>query len=666
MDFPWAGPQFPALLVFTAMLLTGFSGFPGLVLASRPGLGQSIATWSSLLGSLLGISGAVALLVGSQTATFSIAWTLPFGPCDITIDSLSSLFLLPIFVISSCTTAYAGDYWPAASNRRTEPLLTFSLGALVAAMALVVIARNGVLFLMAWEVMALAAGLALTVEHNRREVREAGSIYFIATHTGTLALFLMFALLRATTGSFVLPAGGSLAATSLPAAVIFVCAVVGFGSKAGLMPFHIWLPAAHANAPSHISAIMSGVMLKMGVYGIMRIISLFHGQPLWWGMLLLGCGALSALLGIVFAIAQNDIKRLLAYSSIENIGIIAMGLGVALIAVTHHHPLLGLLGLGGALLHTLNHSLFKPLLFLGAGALIHSADTRVIDLMGGLARRMPWTAAFFLVGAVAICGLPPLNGFAGEFLLYAAFFTDATTSPAPYLALAAPLLALIGGLSMVCFIKLYGVALLGEPRSAAAAHSHEPGWRMLAPMGSLALLCCIFGLAPQLLFNLLLPAIAVISPPLAKASAPLVATAPLQWLTLTGVGLLLLTGLLALLLRRRVEQTPVATGATWGCGYLQPSPTMQYTSSSFGEPMMRLFAAVIRPRFSMPALAGFFPRGAAFRSRCPETVLEQIITPIFKGVDLLFSFFRRLQHGEQQIYLMYIFITLLLLMVWGH
>jgi NADH:ubiquinone oxidoreductase subunit 5 (subunit L)/multisubunit Na+/H+ antiporter MnhA subunit len=278
---------------------------------------------------------------------------------------------------------------------------------------------------------------------------------------------------------------------------------------------------------------------------------------------------------------------------------------------------------------------------------------------------MPWTAAFFLAGAVAICGLPPLNGFAGEFLLYNAFFSDAIGTPAPFLALAAPLLALIGGVAVLCFVKLYGAVFLGNPRTPAAGEGHEARWPMLAPMGGLALLCALFGVAPQLLIRLLMPAVAVIAPELAAAGNALPAAAPLGWLTGAGLVLLLAIGTLALLLRGRLRQAPLAAGATWGCGYLRPAAAMQYTASSFGEMMVRLFAMVIRPRFDTPVLAGYFPGGATFRSRCPETVLERAIMPAFRGADRLFSYCRRLQHGEQQLYVLYIFITLFLLMAWG-
>jgi formate hydrogenlyase subunit 3/multisubunit Na+/H+ antiporter MnhD subunit len=666
MDVSWAGLRDPAILVFIAIILIAVSGLPGLVLASRTGLGQRIATSFTLVGSLLGLAGSLALLLSGHTVTYTIAWTLPFDSCDIAIDPLSALFLLPVFLISGSASIYAGGYRPAAANQRTEPMLTFFLGLLVAAMAVVVTARNGILFLMAWEIMALAAYFGLTVEHQSREVREAGIVYLVATHIGTLFLFVMFALLRAATGSFLLPAGGSLEAATLTATAIFLSAVIGFGFKAGLMPLHIWLPAAHANAPSHVSALMSGVMLKMGLYGIIRVISFFYGEPLWWGISLLVAGAVSALLGITFAIAQRDLKRLLAYSSIENIGIITVGLGTALIGVSTHRPLLGLLGLAGAFFHILNHSMFKPLLFLGAGALIHATGSRLADLMGGLSRRMPWTASFFLVGAAAISGLPPLNGFAGEFLLYTAFFRDAVTAPVPYLSLAAPLLALVGGLAALCFVNLYGMVFLGHTRSAAAGHSHEAGWLMLAPMGGLALLCAVFGIFPQIPFALVMPAVMTVTPALATADSSLFSTALLLWITAAALALFLLGGALAFLLRRRIRRAPVGSESTWGCGYLRPAATMQYSASSFGEMTTRLFAMVIRPRFSMPVLAGYFAGNAEFRSDCPETLLEQLILPLFRGADWLFSFFRRIQHGEQQLYVLYIFIALFLLMIWAH
>ena len=666
MDVSAVGMTDPAGLIFTAAALAGLSGRPGLLLRHTVGLGQKIATLALTLSGLLGLSGALTLIIHERTETFTINWTLPFGPCEMAIDPLSALFLLPIFLISACGAVFAVGYWPATHNRATEPKLTFFFGLLSASMALLVTTRNGVLFLMVWEVMALSAYFTLIAEHENREVRKAGIVYLVATHTGTLALFVMFALLRGTTHSFQFPASNSLPAAAFPAAVIFVTALFGFGVKAGLMPFHIWLPAAHANAPSHISAVMSGVMLKMGIYGIIRIISFYHTPPLWWGILLLAAGSVSALLGIIFAITQRDIKRLLACSSIENIGIITIGVGVAVIGQATHNPTLLVLGMAGALLHMLNHSLFKPLLFLGAGTLIHATGTRQIDRMGGLARPMPVTSLFFLTGIVAICGLPPLNGFVSEFLLYLGFFSEARTAAVPYLAMGAPLLALIGGLAVICFVKLYGVAFLGLPRTAEAEKGHEPGWQMLAPMGVLALLCVSAGLLPQVMVNLLRPALFTWAPELAGKYDVIAAVPPLRWLTIAGGGVLLLAGALSVVLRKRLRSAPVAGGGTWGCGYLRPASSMQYTASSFGDTAVNLFGGVIRPRCANPVLPGYFPRPEVFASNVSETLLEQMILPLFRVTGEVFSFLRRLQLGKVHIYMLYIFVTLVLLLIWAY
>ena len=665
MDVSAAGLLDPADLVFTALIAIALSGFPGLFLRRLPGIGQKIATSAMLFASLLGLAGAAGILAARSTHRFIIQWTLPFDSCEIAIDPLSALFLVPVFLVSGCATFYANGYWPASHNRTTEPTLTFFLGLLAAAMGCVLIARNGILFLMVWEVMALSAYFPMIAEHHSREVRRAGFVYLIATHVGTLALFVMFALLQSSTASFRFPEAHSLSATLFPATAIFVTGLLGFGVKAGLMPLHIWLPAAHANAPSHISAIMSGVMLKIGIYGIIRLISFFDAPPLWWGAVLLVAGSLSALLGIIFAIAQADLKRLLAYSSIENIGIITMGLGVALIGTATHNAALMTLGMTGALFHLLNHCLFKSLLFMGAGAVIHATGTRALDRMGGLSRHMPMTALCFLTGAVAICGLPPLNGFAGEYLLYMGFFSEARTAAIPYLALGAPLLAIIGGLAALCFVRLYGTTFLGTSRMSASKEEHESSLYMLCPMALLAILSLAAGLFPQAMVDYLRPVLAVWGEePVAGAGAA--SLPPLQWLTYAGVALLAAGGGLAMILRRRLAATQFTTGSTWGCGYLTPGATMQYTSSSFGETATFLFRGMIRPHFVKPAMMKLFPRDASFAATIPETLLNQIIFPCFRATGGGFSFLRVVQMGKVHLYMLYIFSVLVLLLIWAY
>lgn len=663
MDVSAAGLLDPAGLVFTALIITALSGLPGLFLRRSAGAGQTIATCAMTSGCLLGITGAVTILAEQATETFTITWTLPFDACEMAIDPLSALFLIPVFLISACAAVYANGYWPAAHHRTTEPTLTFFFGLLSASMACLLTARNGVLFLVAWEIMALSAYFPMVAEHQSDEVRKAGTVYLIATHTGTLALFVMFALLQSATGSFRFPDAHSIPATLLPAGAIFVTAVLGFGVKAGIMPLHIWLPAAHANAPSHISAVMSGVMLKMGLYGIIRIISFFTIPPLWWGILLFTAGVLSALLGIILAIAQTDLKKLLAYSSIENIGIITMGLGAALIGTATHNTTLMVLGMAGALLHLLNHSLFKSLLFLGAGAIIHATGTRALDRMGGLSHRMPATALFFLAGAVAICGLPPFNGFVSEYLLYIGFFSEARSAAIPYMALGAPLLAIVGGLAALCFVKLYGTTFLGSERTSEEIH--ESSRFILAPMALLALLCLSAGLFPQALVEYLHPVLGIWTqeptPAYGTAALP-----PLQWLTYTGLGMILAGGGLAAVLRQRLTATRVAGSSTWGCGYLKPAVSMQYTASSFGEMAVSLFRGMIRPRVAKPEMITLFPRPAYFRSSIPETLLEQVVFPCFRMTGGVFSFLRIVQMGKIHIYMLYIFTVLVLLLIWAY
>ncbi len=496
----------PSARVLAAILVTAISGVPGLFI-KKGAAGQRFATIGAIVAALMALPSIISILLTQHTSTYVIAWNLPFDACEVAIDPLSAFFLIPIFVVFLCGSIYANGYWPAASHRSTEPGMTFFYGLLTAAMAMVAVSRNGVLFLIAWEVMALSAYFLLITEHDEPEVRTAGMVYLVATHIGTAALFVLFSLLRLHTSSFLFPGTAGLHIPAAAASLLFVAALVGFGSKAGLMPMHIWLPAAHANAPSHVSAMLSGVMLKMGIYGILRFISFVPDRPLWWGELLTVVGLVSAFMGISLAASQRDIKRLLAYSSIENIGIITTGIGIAMIGQTTGNPRLAWLGMAGALLHVLNHSFFKPLLFMSAGSVIHATGTREIDRMGGLSKHMRWTAFLSLCGVIAISGLPPFNGFVSEFMLYMGFFGEAASSMV-YVALGAPVLALVGGVAVISFVKLYGVAFLGNPRSEQAAHSHESPALMLIPMAVLAVACLMAGLVPQAFVPLVTAAMA--------------------------------------------------------------------------------------------------------------------------------------------------------------
>jgi len=655
-------------LVITAILMAALSGVPTLVLTNRI-VGQRIAALLLTTGSLAGLAGAATILVSGQTETYSIAWSLPFGPCEISVDPLGAIFLLIVFVISCCCAVYATGYWPAAENPATVHRLTFFFGLLTASLALLVTARNGAMFLMAWEVMALSCYFLLSTEDEKSAVREAATLYLITTHLGTLALFAMFSLLCGAAGSFLFPDAGTLNAATPLATGIFVTALLGFGLKAGLMPLHIWLPSAHANAPSQVSALMSGVLIKMGIYGLVRVLSLFNQIPLWWGATVLVIGMVSGVAGVVFAIGQHDLKRLLAYHSIENIGIIAMGIGVALLGQTLGNPALMLLGMAGALLHVINHATFKALLFLGAGAVIHATGTREIDLMGGLSRRMPFTSVFFLVGAVAICGLPPLNGFVSEFLIYVGLFNgilEESGVAVGFLALAAPSLALIGGLAAACFVKVYGIAFLGAPRSAEHSHGHEAVRSMLAPMALLAFICIGIGLFPLAISRPLTAAVSAWNPALAKTGPSLTAAAPLGWITILGIALLCLAGALAAHFMNRLKAEPVAGVVTWDCGYLRPAPRMQYSASSFAELLVKTFAGILHPHVAAPALKEPLPGPARFTSHVPETMLEHVFMPLLRLANDRLAYLRRLQHGQLHLYILYTFVTLVVLLIWAY
>jgi len=655
----------PAIVAIIAALFIGFAGIPGLFLRT-PGPGQMIATVTTIVAALAGIPAALALLFARTTTTFALAWELPFGPCELAIDPLSAFFLVPIFLVAAAGSLFALGYWPAAQNRTTERGLTFFYGLLASSMAILVMARNGVFFLMVWEIMALSAYFLLVTEHGREDVRRAGIVYLIATHTGSVALFVYFSLLAGQTGSFLLPEAGSLSALPTVAMVIALAAFAGFGAKAGIMPLHIWLPSAHANAPSHVSAMMSGVMLKMGLYGIFRTLTFFHDPPLLWGAFLTVAGIVSALLGISFAVAQRDLKRLLACSSIENIGIITTGLGVALLGVSSHNAPLAYLGMAGALLHILNHSFFKPLLFLGSGVIIHATGTREMNLMGGLGKGMPRTALLFLVGTIAICGIPPLNGFVSEFLLYLGFFSQLQATSMSYIVLLAPLLALVGGLAVIAFTKLYGSVFLGAARSSGASYPHEASTTMLLPMGIFATLCLAIGLAPQLAQRLVSPALAVFMPSMALTYDPAGYGAILSRLSLLAVLLLLVVLMVTLFWRWRLRQSEVTSASTWGCGYQRPTARMEYTATAFSELAVSVFNGIIRQRVERPALKGVFPAEARCVDLPTETVLERIIVPLFNLAGLSFAFLRRLQHGQMHVYMLYIFVTLFILMLWAH
>ena len=505
----------PLTLILAAAALASVSGLPGVFLGRRSPLGQWIATGMMVCASMLGLSGAVVALQGGQVVHLLLPATFMGGGLSVGIDALSAFFLVPILVMGGLGPVYGLGYWKQSKHETNGRRVVFFWGLLVAGMVVLVVARHAMLFLLGWETMALSAFFLITAEDHLPDVRAAGWIYLIAAHAGTLALFAMFSLLRAAVGSFDMQPVPLDASGLGKLTAIFFLALVGFGLKAGIMPLHFWLPTAHANAPSHVSAIMSGVVIKMGIYGLVRVTGLLPQPPVAWGAVLLFLGAISGVLGVAYAIGQHDLKRLLAYHSVENIGIILMGLGLAMVGRSLGQTSWIVLGMAGCLLHVWNHGLFKSLLFLSAGSVLHACHTREIDRLGGLAKRMPWTSALFLTGAVAICGLPPLNGFVSEFFIYLGLLrTVGIHGEAAWAgaALVVPVLATIGALAVACFVKVFGTVFLGESRSISTHEAHEATASMIVPMALLAMCCIWIGLMPFTLASTLGNAISVWAP----------------------------------------------------------------------------------------------------------------------------------------------------------
>lgn len=649
----------------SSLLLMAISGIPGLFTDRRGRGAERIACVLLLLGAACGVVAVVSVVSGAQAIRLEWPWFIPGGALALSVDALAAIFLLPLFVVAGGGALYGLAYWPQRAHPLNGRRFRLFFGVISSAVMLVLSARNSLLFLVGWEIMALAGFFLVTTEEHQNEARRAGYIYLIATHTGTLALFAMFVLLDQASGTFMFPAAESLQGAGSLATAIFLLGLVGFGIKAGIMPLHIWLPDAHAAAPSHASALLSGVMIKTGIYGLVRLTSFFADIPPWWGWLLLALGALSGILGVALALAQHDLKRLLAYHSVENIGIIILGLGMALLGRSQGVDALVVLGLSGALLHVANHGLFKSLLFFSAGAVIHAVGSRNIDDYGGLLKRQPWTGLLFLGGAVAISGLPPFNGFVSEWLLYLGAFHSLRLAEQSVTAavLVAPALALIGALALACFVKVFGVAFLGEARTEQARQAHDPPRSMRLPMLVLLLACIWIGLLPQTLVPLLQQALAGwCNLPLTSLSlsTPL---APLGWISALGWILLIVLALLGAWLRSRAKSAPRHV-QTWGCGYTLPNTRMQYSAGSFADFLVRLLRFGLWSERHGDGVRGLFPRPGHFSSHTPDVVLDRLLVPSFRAAAWLF---RRLsayvQNGLTSFYLLYVAVALILLLL---
>ncbi len=602
---------------------------------------------ATLVACLAALAAAAIVLAGGAPFEWRSAVRVGGEPLHLALDGLSALFLALVSVIGGAGALYAHEYWPERAHPRSAGAGRRWWSLLVGCLVLVLLVQNGLHFLIAWELFTLAAYFLITLERQCPDVRAAGWLYLGASHVAVLFLFAYFAALAAETGSWEL--GPMRERASL--APLFWLALVGFGLKAGLFPLHVWLPSGHANAPSHVSAILSGVTIKLGIYGLVRFSS-WMPVPAAAGWVVAVLGMASAVLGVAFALGQHDLKRLLAYHSVENIGIILIGLGFAMVAVGQGNASWGKLALAGGLLHVWNHGLFKALLFFGAGSVLHATGTREMSRLGGLWRAMPWTSALFALGAVAICGLPPLNGFVSEWLVYLGLFDAANTrGPSAWGALAAAiLLGLTGALALACFVKVCGVVFLGAPRSQAAARARECGASMRGAMLALALCCAAIGLAPLLVWPALARAIGAWRTEWAGAELQ----APLGSLGLVNLALALLALAAGAWFWWRVRRGGLRRALTWDCGYAAPSARMQYTAGSFAGTLTEWFAWILRPERHAEAPLETFPRAASFAEHTPETVLERVVEPVGRAITRIALSARALQHGRVQAYVLYL------------
>jgi hydrogenase-4 component B len=477
-----------------------------------------------------------------------------------------------------------------------------------------------------------------------------------------MAIFAALGLSYGWSGTFALGGMGTLPETLK--VIVFLLAFLGFGSKAGVFPVHVWLPHAHPAAPSHISALMSGVMIKTGIYGILRVYTLLELHSTLVGGLVLVFGAASGILGVVYAMGQRDIKRLLAYSSVENIGIILIGMGIGMIGASTGNPLMAVLGFSGSLLHVLNHAIFKSLLFMGAGMVLHATGSRTIDAMGGLLRRMKVTGTTVIIGSLAICGLPPFNGFVSEFLIYIGAFKGIVLSKTVFgmAAIAIVSLAVIGGLALACFTQVVGVMFQGEPRSRAARDAHEKGPAMLVPMSVLAFLCILVGVLPGFFIDMALKAVSCLG--LEWGQVPLDPFCRMTAnITRSALVLALVLALVAALRSLCYRNKPIHRSGTWGCGFSRPTARMQYTGSSYASFILSFFSTAAPLEEDHPGITGRFPAKTHYRSRVHDIAEKHMDRIITRPLLALFDRLRWIQHGDIHLYIGYILLAIVLLLL---
>jgi hydrogenase-4 component B len=623
-------------------------------------------------GAVVGVALAALGLggLGSAPQSMVLPLGLPDLPFHLRFDALSAFFLLLLGSVGAAVSVFSAGYF--RSSEGTPPgQICFQYHAFLAAMALVLVADDAYLFMVAWESMALSSYFLVTTEHRIPEIRRAGFLYLLIAHVGALAILLCFGVLQGGSGDYTFAAMRTMELGGAWPSVAFFLALTGFGAKAGLLPLHVWLPEAHPAAPSPVSALMSAVMLKTAIYGLLRVsFDLLHGQLWWWGVVALALGLVTALFGVIFAAVQTDMKRLLAYSSIENIGIIVAGIGLALLFKAYDKTMLAGITLTAALYHSLNHAFFKSLLFLATGSVLHATRERSLGKLGGLIHRMPWVAWLALVGTLAIAGIPPLNGFVSEWLLLQAFlFTP--TLPQSFVNMLVPVaaaaLVLAAALAAYVMVKFYGVVFLGRPREANLAYAQDAGTYERVALVGLALGCVLLGLFPVTVIALLDPINTLL---LGAATDRALAD---NWLLLAPLGqdrssyspvvVLLVIGAIVLLTMQVVHRHfhgRVREAPPWDCGYPLQTPRMQDTAEGFGQPIRQVFEPFFRITRQLPAPGDAVPN---YKVTIEDHWWHWLYLPIARSAEFLARQIGRIQQGRISVYLTYSFFTLLALLL---
>ncbi len=626
---------------------------------------------ASFLVSLVLLAGALLRLIGGGADQLALPLGVPWVGAHFRIDALAAFFLGVVNLGGAAASFYALGY--GQHEEAPHRVLPF-YPAFLAAMNLAVMADDAFTLLLSWETMSLASWALVMAHHRVAENARAGFIYIVMASFGTFALLLAFGLLAGADGHYTFAAIRGAGAVPLTAALALILVLIGAGSKAGVVPLHVWLPLAHPAAPSHVSALMSGVMTKVAVYVFVRVaLDLIGPVPWWCATLVLVVGGITAVMGVLYALMQHDLKRLLAYHTVENIGIIFIGIGLALAFRLNSMNAAAALALTAALFHVFNHSVFKSLLFLGAGAVQVATGERDMERLGGLIHRMPATAVAFLIGCVAISALPPLNGFVSEWLTFQAILLSPDL-PQWDLKILVPavgaMLALSAALAAACFVKVYGISFLGRPRTTAAAEAHDVGPVWLVPMFALAALCVVAGIVPGFVIDALAPAVA----PLTGGHMP--AQATLQWLSIVPIaesrssynGLLVLVftaisaGLVALAIHRFASRA-LRRAPAWDCGFPDPSVATQYTAGSFAQPIRRVFGTTVfaaREEVEMPPPGSLAP--ARFRVTISDLIWERLYAPIATGTGFAADYLNRFQFLTIRRYLTLVFIALVALL----